>query len=233
MTTSGRLATAKYDSGLRPFLASGSETLRWEIILQGSWKKANFIPKSRAAEKTTEPARIIPNVVLVLLAQRSLDRIRRPLDVGRVGCGGRHNGNHYYRSAVDTRSVQYRRLHAPAIRPEGRAARSVFRKRRHRHRAARSARQHHLACSRRLVACVRPFDHRHSPCDHDHRDSVRLGAPETCGAGAVANRENDCACGHGAAALLSLLRSRLGRPTLSGLLSSLRALAPPAGGILA
>src|SRR5262245_38428996 len=164
-------------------------------------RRVSYLSLARRPE-TTQPARIIPNVILVLLAQRALDCIRRPLDVGRVGGRGRHNGNHHYWSALDTLGIQYRSLHPPAIRPEGRAARSILRERRPRHRAARSARQHRLARACRLVACVGPFDHCLSPCDHHHWDSLCLGALETCGAGVVADRKNDCARGHRAAALL-------------------------------
>ena len=54
-----------------------------------------------------------------------------------------------------------------------------------------------------LVAGIGPRDHRLSPCDHYHRDSLCLGALEACGSRAVADREDDCARRERAASLLA------------------------------
>ena len=50
-------------------------------------------------------------------------------------------------------------LYAAAVRPEGGVARRIYRRRGSRHRAARYARQYHLADARRLVARARPPHH--------------------------------------------------------------------------
>jgi len=42
MTTSGRFAAAKYDSGVWPFLASGSEDWRAAIIFTGQLEKGEL-----------------------------------------------------------------------------------------------------------------------------------------------------------------------------------------------
>src|SRR5262249_34287993 len=92
---------------------------------------------------------------------------------------------------VGKSGVHYRRLHAAAIRLQGRTAGRIFRQGRCRYPPAWDDRHQRMAASRRMVVGARPSRHR-DPARRDHRgDPVRLGTPEARRAGVVADRKGD------------------------------------------
>src|SRR5262245_17718285 len=149
-------------------------------------------------------------------SQPALDCLRRLVDGIRLGDRRRRHGDHHYRLALGESRVQHCRLHAAAVRLQGRTSQRIFRPRRHRHWSPRGDRQHRVAASRRMVVGARPSDHGDPARRDDSGHSVRLGASEARWTGAVADREGDRAGAERAAPVVFISRAPETVPRASG-----------------